>query len=380
MTVGIGRLQLHRPGAASQWVFWGYLLVVSVAEVLSAVVHPQLGLIAHAITLIGLLVHAGIGRYDETRKLALALILAPMIRLLSFSLPLLRFPQAAWYPIVSIPLLLATWLIIRHIKVAGYTLGLTRNNLVLQLLLVPGGLGLGVIEYLILRPAPFANSFSWGSFWLLALSLTIFTGFTEELIFRGLLQNLSVPVLGRWGLVYVALLFAVLHTGYQSVLDVVFVFAVGLVFGYIVSWGGSILGVTLAHGLTNITLFLVMPFLAMHPDHPGTLMLPWLVTAGTMLAMVGIGFLLLRSLSGSRTRVTGQDPATTIRATRRNAGLTYTDLACRSGISVRELAVMEHGLEPLPVEQLARISRKITNVLPLPAVGMSELSRDKDDV
>ena len=47
------------------------------------------------------------GRAEGERKLALALTLAPLIRILSLALPLARFPQAAWYPLVALPLLLA---------------------------------------------------------------------------------------------------------------------------------------------------------------------------------------------------------------------------------------------------------------------------------
>jgi membrane protease YdiL (CAAX protease family) len=60
----------------------------------------------------------------------------------------------------------------------------------------------------------------------------------------------------------VALFFGVLHVGYQSLVDVIFVTGVGLLFGWIVLRTRSIIGVTLAHGLTNIMLFLIMPFVA----------------------------------------------------------------------------------------------------------------------
>jgi membrane protease YdiL (CAAX protease family) len=40
-----------------------------------------------------------------------------------------------------------------------------------------------------------------------------------------------------------------------------FVFGVSVFFSWIVSRTGSLLGVTLAHGLTNILLFLVVPTL-----------------------------------------------------------------------------------------------------------------------
>ena len=40
-------------------------------------------------------------------------------------------------------------------------------------------------------------------------------------------------------------------------------FVVAIFFGWIVAKTNSLLGVTLAHGLTNIMLFMVMPYLAL---------------------------------------------------------------------------------------------------------------------
>ncbi len=64
----------------------------------------------------------------------------------------------------------------------------------------------------------------------------------------------------RWGILYVSLLFAVLHMGFLSWIVVVFVFIVGLFFGWVVKKTGSLLRVTLAHGITNTIMYLVAPF------------------------------------------------------------------------------------------------------------------------
>jgi hypothetical protein len=81
----------------------------------------------------GLLVHGGIGRTESERRLALSLSLAPMIRLLSLSLPLINFPQQAWFPLVSVPLLVATWTIVRQSGISRKALGLRVGNPLVQL-------------------------------------------------------------------------------------------------------------------------------------------------------------------------------------------------------------------------------------------------------
>jgi LysM repeat protein len=67
--------------------------------------------------------------------------------------------------------------------------------------------------------------------------------------------------LGKWAILYVTVVFAVLHLGYKSAVDVAFVFAVGLLFGWVVAKTRSLLGVSLSHGITNIALYLIVPFL-----------------------------------------------------------------------------------------------------------------------
>jgi membrane protease YdiL (CAAX protease family) len=236
---------------------------VAGGELLTSLISPVVGVLFHTLLMMTLLVHGALGRNRGESRLTLGLSLAPMIRLLSLTLPLIKFPQEAWYPMVSVPLLAATWIIARQLGLPRQALGLRVRTSVgwagPQLMFAGFGLGLGAIEYVILRPRPLIPSFDWLSVAVAALSLLIFTGFNEEIIFRGLIQTVALPVLRNQAVLYVAVLFGVLHIGYLSVLDLVFVTAVGFVFGQVVRWGGSILGVTLAHGLTNITLFLVMP-------------------------------------------------------------------------------------------------------------------------
>ena len=67
--------------------------------------------------------------------------------------------------------------------------------------------------------------------------------------------------MGSWGIVYASAIFALMHMGFYSWLDVVFVFGIALFFGWSVKKTGSLLGVTLSHGFANIMLYLIAPFL-----------------------------------------------------------------------------------------------------------------------
>ncbi len=236
------------------------LVAVAVAELLTTWFDLGLGLAVHALTLVGLFVLSTKTRWREAWAFVISLAFAPLIRILSLALPLNSFPLLYWYLITSVPLFAATWAAGRSLGYSWRGLGMTLRGWPLQVMVGLSGLAIGAGEYLILRPEPLAAELSWRSIWQPALILFVCTGLLEEMIFRGLLQRSTTDALGRWGVPYVAMLFAVLHVGYKSLPDVAFVLLVGLFFGWVVARTRSLLGVTIAHGATNIMLFLVLPF------------------------------------------------------------------------------------------------------------------------
>lgn len=239
-----------------------YLAAITLAELLTTLTEPRIGLVLHSVILTLLVLHAALAWDRPIHGLLLTLVFAPLIRLVSLSLPLFSFPLFTWYAITSVPLFVAAGMTARQLGMGWDALGINLRGLRWQVPIALSGFGLGWMEYQILRPQPLAESLTWEHIWLPALILLVSTGFFEELVFRGLMQPTAQSVMPRFGLTYVALIFAVLHIGYQSVLDVVFVFAVGMYFGWAVDKTRSIVGATIAHGLTNIMLFLIMPFLS----------------------------------------------------------------------------------------------------------------------
>jgi membrane protease YdiL (CAAX protease family) len=245
----------------------GYLVALTVAELLTALIEPRVGLVLHGVVLMALLLHTALTWGHPNHRFLLSLTFAPLIRLLSLSMPLAGFPLIYWYFIVSVPLFVAAAIALRTLGFSRIGIGLNLKALPLQVLVALTGMSLGYIEYRILQPAPLTSNLGWEEAWLPALILLVCTGFAEELIFRGMMQEAATQVCGQvWGVLYVAVLFAVLHVGYQSLPDVLFVFNVALFFGLTKTVTGSILGISLAHGMTNILLFLTMPFGVNHFD------------------------------------------------------------------------------------------------------------------
>jgi membrane protease YdiL (CAAX protease family) len=237
-----------------------YLALIALAELVTTFAEPRVGLTLHGGLLVILLLHTALASGHPYHRLLLGLSLAPLTRILSLSLPLVGFPLLYWYLVISVPLFVATVLTVRALGFSREQLGLTMRKIPVQFLVVLTGFTFGIAEYYILRPDPLIVSRTWQNVLVSGLILLVCTGFAEELIFRGVIQRASVQALGRFGLLYVALLFAVLHIGYKSVLDVVFVFIVALLFGWVAEATWSLVGISVAHGLTNIVLFLIMPF------------------------------------------------------------------------------------------------------------------------
>lgn len=176
-------------------------------------------------------------------------------------MPLGNIPQIWWYPIIYVPLLAAAMVVIRLLRLRREEIGITPGFIPVQLGIALTGPGFGIIEYFILKPSPLVEELTWQSVWLPSLVFIFAVGFVEELIFRGVIQRCVTLSWGGKGIFYISLLFALLHMGFFSWLDIVFVFGIAVFFSWVVNKTGSLLGVTLSHGLANIVLYLIAPFL-----------------------------------------------------------------------------------------------------------------------
>ncbi|MFH1584412.1 MAG: CPBP family intramembrane glutamic endopeptidase [Actinomycetota bacterium] len=243
-----------------------YLVLITLAEILTAYTTPQWGITLHSIILGLLLIHYSFiplrSIAIQLKPLLLALCLAPLIRIISLSMPLKDFEFVYWFIIIGIPLFIASFIVIRVLGLKLKDINLNWENPVATLLIALSGIMFGFIEYYILKPEPIISSLNLKEIIIPGLIFLIFTGFLEELIFRGIIQNTIEKAFQNFTLVYVATLFAALHIGNRSLTHTIFVFIVGLFFSWVVKKTGSLLGVTLSHGLINIFLYLIFPFIS----------------------------------------------------------------------------------------------------------------------
>ncbi len=263
---GASSLIARRGSRSDVFFLLAYIAALTIAELLVTYSMAVLVFVAHGGLLLAIAAFILRNPVDRTVPgaldrlgLALALAVGPMIRIISLTLPLSQLDPTLRYVMAGVPIAMAGVLAARLSGLSGKSIGLVWHRTSIQLRVVAVSVALGFIEFSILRSEPLGPP-PWTSAGAIAsLSVGFATGFPEELVFRGVMQTATRPFLGRWNWVYVSAIFAVLHLGYQSYIDVVFVFAVGLVYGWVFERTRSIIGVSIGHGVANIVLFFVAP-------------------------------------------------------------------------------------------------------------------------
>jgi len=239
-----------------------YVFLILIAELASS--HfLYWGVALHAIVLVALLVHSVFATDKALSGFLSVMTIAPMIRIVSLSTPLSNFDETGRFAIVSIPVIICAVTIIRAQKISLRDMAICWPKLryvPLELAVMALAVPIGFIEYQILKPEAIAE-FELAKMVAPALVLIVMTGFVEEFIFRGLMQHSAERLAGLHGIVCVSVLFGVLHTTNVAYWDICLAGGAGFFFAIVVRKTGSLWGVSLAHGIVNITLFMIAPHL-----------------------------------------------------------------------------------------------------------------------
>ena len=192
------------------------------------------------------------------------LALIPLYILFTSSLPWFFIDQQYLIPAVYSVVLILCFFYIYHKQLSfARIFNFQRERLGWHLLLgLVCGIPLGVIEYVVLHPAPAFPSFEVSYMLQQLVYMTLFVGLGEELLFRGLIQNDLVRLLGdNYGILMAGLLFGIMHLTWRSVPELGFTFLAGLVFGYAYHRTRSLVLPIVMHGVGNVFLAAVLPYL-----------------------------------------------------------------------------------------------------------------------
>ena len=109
----------------------------------------------------------------------------------------------------------------------------------------------------------------------------------EEIVFRGLILSGACNVMGQGGIVFAALIWTATSMSFISPLYMLVTIAVALVWGMAAEWGGSIIGVVIAHILANLVVG-IWPYVGAQFMPMLTVAWPWLALVSTLLGAAGI--------------------------------------------------------------------------------------------
>jgi CAAX protease family protein len=238
-----------------------YGVAIASAEVCVAFVDVVAGVAVHAVLLLALLNHHLAARRSSNAvaDVLVALSLLPLLRIVSVTMVVDDVPAVYRYGIVGAPLLLAVAAADRVLETPRLRKLVAASSG--QVLISLSGVPLGLAGYAIVRPQPVSDGVDWDQLLVGSIVLLTFTGLTEELIFRGLLQGALGTAFGWVGVLFASLLFGVMYIGATPAAYVVFITACGLGFAWLVDRTQSVVGVAVAHGLLNVGLILVWPWL-----------------------------------------------------------------------------------------------------------------------
>lgn len=237
--------------------------MLGLMEAISDILSPIIGNLLHALLLVWLVYRGSTHTNANFGKLLICMSVCPMIRIVGFAISSSMFPGVWYYSITeAIVILAACFAVITN----GYTLSdiglcIGKQVWITPLILFSGIMG-GWMESHIIAPSPLVSGLAWHNIWFVSLMLIFFTGFGEEFIFRGVIQHAASVAYRPWmGIVFTAVLWALLHIGWLSWIELAFVCFMGLLWGTLRHFSRSIISLSLAHGIANIMLFVAMPYL-----------------------------------------------------------------------------------------------------------------------
>lgn len=190
-------------------------------------------------------------------KTYVCLTLVPLIRIFSVALPLSNLPILYWYILISIPLFLSAFSTAKLVRFSGFDPMSVGGSQPKQLAV--GGLGvvLGWIGSHLPLGRPFTFVVESQQVWMSVIVLILCTGFLEELVFRGIIYQAVKKEMGaKHAIVLVSTFNSSLYLSNLSLNQFFYVFIAVLIISVVYEKQQSLLGVSLAHGLLNITLML----------------------------------------------------------------------------------------------------------------------------
>ena len=233
------------------------VFLILLAEFLIFIGNVSIAMPIHALNLVLLTLFS----IYINNKVFPALMLLPLFRLINVAMPVFFNLTLYSYFMVYAPMFIPMYYLIKEGFLGRSEAGLTFKGFWFYLpLAVSVGFILGWGEYNVIHPQLLTPGTHIKDVLILIATMIFFVGFVEEFIFRSSLQTVLVERLGpKAGLVAASVIFGFMHSGYHLPLELLYVSFAGVVFGLLFWLTKSLPVISLAHGVTNISLFLITP-------------------------------------------------------------------------------------------------------------------------
>ncbi len=233
------------------------VFLIFLAEILIFYGKPEAAMPIHALNLVFL----SLSTVFINNRTYPALMLLPLFRLLNVAMPVFFHLTLYSYVLVYAPMFIPMYMVLKEKFITPEEAGLTFERFWFYLpVTISMGLALGWGEYMVIKPQMLVVDNDLQQMLILALTMIFFVGIVEEFVFRSSLQTVLQERIGLiGGLVLASVIFGFMHSGYHLTLELLYVSLAGLAFGVLFWLSKSLPVVSLAHGVTNISLFLVAP-------------------------------------------------------------------------------------------------------------------------
>lgn len=245
-------------------LFWAgiYFLALLGVEAIIIFDDYEIGLALNSLLIGFLLIHASRLRSVPIHYLLTTLTLVPLLRLVSLAIPLGEVTPRDRFLFTGLPMISAAMTAAGRLGLSRRQIGLYGRRWWAQPLVMLLGFPFALAAYALLGPVPLVREIDgWRDLLVPVLIVVLAGALMEELVFRGLILRAAVMAIGPQGIVFAAAVSVVPTLAFENRDYSLFVFGVGLSLGLAVEWTQNLWGAIGAHGIMNVLVFIIFPYL-----------------------------------------------------------------------------------------------------------------------
>lgn len=235
-------------------------LIVAELLILSGNVLQGLGLhLANMLAIIAIIVF--LNKDVKTNNVLQGLTLVILLRVTNLTIPQLFTDSLIQYTLLYGIMFIPIYYVIKSQEISTKELGISFEKLYTKLsLAVLIGIVMGIVEYNILSPKGLINSLSASNLILISITMIIFVGLMEGLIFFSILQTKLENLFDyKYGIFLTGIIFGIMHSTYGSINEILFSTIIGLLLANLFNKTKNIVLIIAIIGTLNIVLFGILP-------------------------------------------------------------------------------------------------------------------------